>query len=497
MIDITIDNIYTKIDNLNKEIENLIWATLSYEIQTYGMQYPVIKHLYNRKTHKTYTGLLPYILDILNEHEDEYNIIDNRIQPQVNADFNLVHTINDEPLTLRPYQQKIINECEAREVIQAATGAGKTLIMAGIIAKFNVSPVIIFANTNSLCQQLRTEISKFLGRKVGLVCMGVKEIEDITVYSIQSATENDVINANMILFDECHHIAADTFVQVAKWCQNAYYRIGVSATPWRDDNADLMIESSLSKRNNTNNINASYLIREGYLVPCNIYMLHISSIYKGKNYHDLYLNAIVNNHRRNYYGCKCALKMLKNHNATTLILIKYIEHGEIILSMLQKALCKLGYLNNTGTKDNPVYVGKMIKVTNPINNKQQSVMVRCIEFLSGKDDPLRRTAVIEGVKKGIVKILIGSTIADEGLDIPNLDCLILLGGGKSSTKAFQRIGRVIRNYTDENGNKKTKATIFDFDDATPMLHRHALQRMKMYKTEEEWTLKAFNMDLLK
>ena len=70
MIDITIDNIYTKIDNLNKEIENLIWATLSYEIQTYGMQYPVIKHLYNRKTHKTYTGLLPYILDILNEHED-------------------------------------------------------------------------------------------------------------------------------------------------------------------------------------------------------------------------------------------------------------------------------------------------------------------------------------------------------------------------------------------------------------------------------------------
>lgn len=493
MVEITIDNIYTKVENIpTKEIETLIWDKLSYEIYVFGSPYPNIKHLYNRKTKKTYTGLLPYVLEILDEYEYEYNIIDTRIKVKSNANYNIITTLNDKPFSLRPYQQRIVNDCKEREIIQAATGAGKTLMMAAIIAKFSVTPTIIFANTNSLCQQLRSEISKFLNRPVGLVCMGVREIEDITVYSVQSATENDVVNAKMILFDECHHIAADTFVDVAKWCKNAYYRIGVSATPWRDDGADLMIESSLSKRNMDNNINASYLIKEGYLVPCNIYMIQIKGTYQGKTYDTLYKNAIVNNKQRNYYGCKCALKMLKNNNATTLILIKYIEHGEIILDMLQKALCKLGYMKNTGTDKEPVYMGKMIKVINPVNKKEQNVMIRFVEFLSGKDDPVRRTAVIEGVKQGIVKILIGSTIADEGLDIPNLDCLILLGGGKSSTKAFQRIGRVLRL----NGDKK-KATVFDFDDETPMLHRHALQRMKMYKTEEEWTVKMMNMNLLK
>jgi len=41
-------------------------------------------------------------------------------------------------------------------------------------------------------------------------------------------------------------------------------------------------------------------------------------------------------------------------------------------------------------------------------------------------------------------ILISSTILDEGIDIPTIDVLVLLSGGKSPIKLLQRIGRGLR-----------------------------------------------------
>ena len=87
--------------------------------------------------------------------------------------------------------------------------------------------------------------------------------------------------------------------------------------------------------------------------------------------------------------------------------------------------------------------------------------------------------------------MIGSTIADEGLDVPALDTLILAGGGRSSTRAFQRIGRVLRLY-----KGKTRATVFDFDDKTNrMLQNHSKARMKYYRTEPRWNVQSFNVKI--
>lgn len=343
----------------------------------------------------------------------------------------------------------------------------------------------------------------------------VKNIKKVNkeqyVYDI-TVQDNHNFFANNILVSNCHHIAADTFLQVSKSAINAYYRVGVSATPWREDGADLLIEASLDKKNEKHDISASYLIDRKYLVPCNIYMVNIPEVFQGKTYDKLYKAAIVNNNKRNFIACKIALKMREMNNSTVLMLIQQVQHGRNIFKALGEALERRGILKKTGSKDIydndknvidvlPIYDGKRISVTDPMNGKQQLVKVCYLELLTGEDSALRRTAVIEGVKQGIVKILIGSTIADEGLDIPNLDCLILLSAGKSSTKAFQRIGRVLRNYEekDDKGNityKKQKAVVFDFIDNTPMLLRHSKRRIKMYKTEPAWNISKFDLDLL-
>lgn len=506
---------------------------------------------------------------------------------------------------------------------------GKTFMMAALIAKFNVKPVSVFADKLSLCTQIKEEFEKFLGVPVGLVGGGINQKEDITIYSLQSATEKDVQDSKLIMYDEClkgdtlitlsdnstktiqeivenklecevityntnkkifennkvynwqkisfnqknkrmvkltiedengieniiectedhkiwiesenkyieagkltpnmevicnnkmiikgkiksvefsnstdyvydisvennhnflandiiisncHHVPADTANTVSQWCKNAYYRIGVSATPWRDGGDDLLIEAVLAKRKPENNINASYLIRNGYLVPATIYFVPMKQVFKGKNYHNVYQQAIVDNEERNKAVVTIATKMLETKQMTTLILIQRVEHGEKLQEMLFKKIPQKTFT---------------ITVDDPKNGKPTMVRVKNIEFLSGQDEALRRKAVIQAVKEKKCQILIGSTIADEGLDISSLDALILAGGGKSSTRAFQRIGRVLRLHTNPDGTKKERAVVFDFQDYTPMLRRHSRIREKLYHTEESWDIKFFNDNLLK
>lgn len=479
MIKLIVDNVFIEIKGASKDCEFEIWNDLSFTIEEFGNPYPKTRHLYNRKTKKTYAGLLNHVIDILEERGEEYSIEDTRIVWEPNADYKLVEFVDEAktiPLSFRPYQKTIVDNASERECIQAATGAGKTFMMAALAAKFNVKPLAVFADKLTLVEQLQAEFQKFLGRPIGIVGGGKRQIEDITVYSIQSATEEDVKDAKMIMIDECHHIPSNTVSEVSRWCKNAYYRIGVSATPWRDAGDDLLIDAVLAKRKPENNINASRLIELGYLVPCTIYFVPFKQQFKGKNYHKVYEDAIINNKERNESIVKIAVKMKNTKNTKTLILIQRIEHGEKLQEMLSK-------------KIEPK--AKVINVTND-NGKQFAIRVKNVEFLSGQDDAIKRKAVFQAVKEGFVDVLIGSTIADEGLDLPILDCLILAGGGKSSTRAFQRVGRVLRLAKD-----KQRAIVFDFEDGTPMLNRHAKVRKKLYESEPAWDIKYLNPNLLK
>ena len=625
MIKLKIDNVYTEIRGASKSCEAVIWDKLAFDIAEFNAPFLKRRHLFNRKTKKTYTGLLDQVIEILDNRGEEYTIEDNRIAWEPNANFKLVEYLDEAKtikLQARPYQQDIIDRATNREVIQAATGAGKTFMMAGLMAKFNVKPISIFADKMTLCSQLRDEFSKFLGVPVGLVGGGINDKRDITVYSIQSAQPEDVKDSKMILFDEClkgdtlvtlvdnskltiqeivenkmnvevityntkkkifepnkiynwqkiplnkknkrmvkiiiedennnnytiectedhkiwvesknkyieagklifgmeviynnrkykcsiksiefidsidyvydisvennhnfiannivvsncHHVPAATMNTIAAQCTNAYYRIGVSATPWRDAGDEMLIEAVLAKRKPENNINASKLIELGYLTNCTIYMVPHKLQFKGKNYNKVYNEAIVENKVRNKTIVRICEKMYKTKGCKTLILIKNVKHGETLLEMVNNVI---------ESKE------KLYSVVND-KGKEFKIRVKNIEFLSGKDDAMKRKAVIQAAKEGFVDVLIGSTIADEGLDIPRLDCLILGGGGRSSTRAFQRIGRVLRLYPG-----KTRGIVFDFEDATPMLRKHSDIRKKLYRTEPKWELKYFNLNLLK
>lgn len=279
MINIIIDNVYAKLENIPQDIELKIWEKLSYEIKEFQCEYIQIRHLYNRKTKKTYTGLLNYVFEILSDNNLSYNIIDNRTIPQQNANFSLQDFIstpdgNKIPLKARDYQQKIIDEADNREIIRAATGAGKTFIMAGLIDKFKVKPVSIFADKLSLCTQLRDEISKFLGTPVGLVGGGINDKKDITVYSAQSTTEDDIKDSNLVMFDEC--FPANTSISLSDGSTTSIKNI-----------VDNKLNSSVLSFNTSTNKIESNTITNWLKKPNNKKLLKIKVLDDNNNIHTL------------------------------------------------------------------------------------------------------------------------------------------------------------------------------------------------------------------
>jgi len=106
-----------------------------------------------------------------------------------------------------------------------------------------------------------------------------------------------------------------------------------------------------------------------------------------------------------------------------------------------------------------------------------------VPFISGKDPAFVRKKTIDDMRQGRSGVMIASTIADEGLDIKPLQGLILAGGGKSSVKALQRVGRTLRPF-----KGKYSAEIIDFNDNAKWLIKHSLARVRLYETEPDWVV---------
>jgi superfamily II DNA or RNA helicase len=88
-------------------------------------------------------------------------------------------------------------------------------------------------------------------------------------------------------------------------------------------------------------------------------------------------------------------------------------------------------------------------------------------------------------KKGDLDLVLASSVFDQGIDLPALDALILAGGGKSTAKALQRIGRVIRTAPG-----KKDALVLETWDQSHFVKKHSLARYEAYRLESRFKISA-------
>ena len=88
-----------------------------------------------------------------------------------------------------------------------------------------------------------------------------------------------------------------------------------------------------------------------------------------------------------------------------------------------------------------------------------------------------RAVAVAAFRAGGLKVLIATSLADEGLDVPRASVLILACAGRSAGKVEQRTGRVLRSFAG-----KDCGIIHDFTDTQHfMLHSQSKARMKLYQ----------------
>ncbi len=405
------------------------------------------------------TGLLERVKDFYRGANKEFEIVDKRPAKSIGKPRDILSKLNLLNKSPYPYQLEILNVIDNndRGIIKVATGGGKSLIAALITAKLG-KKTIIYVIGKDLLYQFHDFFSSIFDEKIGIIGDGKCDIQDINIASIWTVGQaigmkkktilldgdddeeevssnkyDDILKmmkeSKLHMIDECHMSACETIQQIFKRT-SAEHLYGLSGSPWRDDGQDLLIESILGKY--IVNVPASRLIKEGYLAQPLI-RFRVTPPYPydlEKSYPSIYKKYVVENDVRNGLVLEAA-KTMVDKGYQTLVLFNSLKHGKILYDLFKQHM-------------------------------------KCA-LLDGSNDKDER----EKVKKDLMNHKIDCVLASRIFDI-GVAC-----GGKSTVKALQRVGRVIRKYPG-----KKFAVIVDFIDQVTFLQEHSKTRYRIYTSEE-------------
>jgi superfamily II DNA or RNA helicase len=184
-------------------------------------------------------------------------------------------------------------------------------------------------------------------------------------------------------------------------------------------------------------------VKAGLLTPPRVQLISIkkkTEIADIHGYAELYEAAVVKNKIRNLRAVKRALAHIKK-GRSVLMIVQKIRHGEEIVE--------------SGTK-----------------------LGLPIIFVNGSTSGKIRSEVIGLFRQKQIRCVVCTDVWREGVDIPSLDVLVNLAGGKSEVRTIQSSGRTMRR-----AKGKQRAIIVDFLDPYRYLAEHAIQRLQIYLAE--------------
>lgn len=247
----------------------------------------------------------------------------------------------------------------------------------------------------------------------------------------------------VMIVDEAHHTSSDTWYNTLRYCVNARYRVALTGSIDKSNKILWQRMQALFGKVTSRTSNQE-LIDLGHSAKPTITMVPIRAprdIQHLSIYMEVYRAGIVENEYRNKIIAGVTAKKFQEGKGV-LIIVNYTEHGDILSDMLRE-----------------------LKVDH--------------FFMHGELPVADREAQFNKMRNGELKVMISTSLIDEGVDISGIDVLILGAGGKSLRQVLQRIGRALRKKKGEN-----VATIFDFVDYTnPMLLKHSKERRKINEAE--------------
>jgi|TARA_R100000482_G_scaffold78198_1_gene30585 superfamily II DNA or RNA helicase len=347
--------------------------------------------------------------------------------------------------SLRDYQLKALDSWKSNGgegVVIAPCGAGKTAIGVAAMAEYNTKALVL-VHTNDLAVQWMNRIESMLNEKATQYGAGKKNDSGrVVVATFQtlermSFTERYAFGRQfgLCIVDEAHHVPAHTFCSVM-FCMPARYRLGLTATPERPDGLTSILWWHFGSP--VYEITNEQLTVSGHVVPPSIEWLFTD--YTGP--------------RERVDWSKLITKMTTDPNRNQKILDRVLSacfKGRQILVLSDRV-------------DHCIWIAEQLKA--------QSIVA---EPLVGKMTKKQRADVLQRANDRMIQVVCATTVADEGLDLPSLDTVVLTTPSKAMGRIQQRIGRVMRPHP----QKQEPIVIDCVDDSGPM-HGLARKRQKLY-----------------
>lgn len=282
-----------------------------------------------------------------------------------------------------------------------------------------------------------------------------KEIDEtkhlITTWQSLKAYSAEVYNGfDVIMCDECHRCKAKFLSGILKQATDVHIRYGFTGSLSSEITDNLTVAGSLGDVYTATT--TKDLQDRGELAPLRIYCVTINHskddcrfVSKEAREYQEEISYIVKNDKRNKFirNLACSLK------GVVLVIFKHIEHGHRLYDLIKEK------------------VGDS----------------REVFFIDGSVDDREdiRQAIING-SDAILVASVGTT--STGVNIPNLQHIVLASPSKSRIQTIQTIGRSLRTHQSKN-----MAYVYDIIDNLKFGKRrnyvlkHALERFKIYSEQ--------------
>ena len=333
--------------------------------------------------------------------------------------------------------QKIVEAGEKCALLISATGTGKTYASAFAMRELGYKRVLFLVHRGQIAKQALESYKKVFNKSVSMGMVTGKHQDynaDYIFATIQTLSKEDVLekydrNAfDAIVIDEAHHSSANSYKKVMEYFTPKLW-LGMTATPdKRDDNLEGRNIYEIFNHQIAYEIRLQDAMEEDLL--CTFHYFGITDL---KTISD---------------EGKSSAEKMEN--------FRYLTSDERVKHVMKQA----EYFGHSGERVKGLIFCSRIDEANVLSDKFNKKGWRT-EVLSGSNSEAERVAAIEKLagdeSEDALDYILSVDIFSEGVDVPEINQVIMLRPTESPIVFIQQLGRGLRKAVD-----KEYVVILDF-----------------------------------
>lgn len=321
----------------------------------------------------------------------------------------------------------IRDKAKDKALIISATGTGKTILCALDVREVNPNKFLFIVHNEGILNRAKEEFKKVLPTKndsdFGLLTGKHRDVDAKYLFAtIQTLSRDDNFKQfdekefDYIVFDEAHRSAASTYQRVFNYFKPKFM-LGMTATPERSDELSIF---EMFDYNIAYEIRLQAALESDILCP----------------FH--------------YFGVTDYVHQgIKEDDVTKL---RYLTSDERVNYIIQKT----DYYGYSGEILQGLIFVSSKKEAYDLADKLSSKGIKSVA-LTGDDSVNYRQIVIEKLREGKINYIITVDLFNEGIDIPEVNQVVMLRPTESSIIFIQQLGRGLRK-----SSNKEYVTVIDF-----------------------------------